>query len=206
MMLRALALVAGLLVFASVASAQVGPIHLAPPRPHQDVIITHTLPPPAPNDTLHMKTKIGSFKLVRKGPELPNGRLEFSFAGTVLVSGLVPGSTLKTIGDLREEYDNKEQGKQVFFGKGKIIIVGEFRACQWFGTDLDFSFKGSAVVRVTSEFDKNLSTGSFWYDDNVVSPLQVQMITIVVPKQNYGPVKAITREQFEQMKKQKGHS
>ncbi|HTQ11121.1 MAG TPA: hypothetical protein VMI31_13725 [Fimbriimonadaceae bacterium] len=209
MMFRACAPVAGLLVLGSLASAQIGQVHPIPikPKPIEPVRIAKGLPPPAPNDDLHMQTKIGSFKLVRKGADLPNGRLEFTFAGTVLVSGLIPGSKMTVTGNVREEYDDKEHGKQVFFGRGKMVIIGQFRACQWFGTDLDFNFKGSALIRVTAEFDKNQNTGNYWFDDGVKNPLQVQMITVQVPKLQIGPVPAITREEFEAMKKQqqKGH-
>jgi len=208
MMFRVSALVAGLFLLASVASAQ-AKLRLAPLKAHtaEPAVVPRPLPAPTPNDTLYLKTKIGSFKFVRKGTEYPNGRLDLSFTGTVLVSGLVSGSTLQTIGNIREEYDNKQHGKQVFFGKGKIVVVGQFRACQCFATDIDLTFKGSAILRITSEFDKNFDTGSYWFDDKVVNPLQVQMSTVVVPKEQVGPVKAITREQYEQMKKQqKGHS
>jgi len=209
MMFRASLSAASLFLLWSAGMAQVS-IQPAPPRTPSDTVYPNRLPPPAANDTLYMQSKIASFKIVPKGPELPNGRLEFSFSGTVLVSGLVPGTTLKTTGDIREEYDNRDHPneihKQVFFGKGKILIVGQFGACQWFGTDLDLTFKGSAIFRCIGEFDKNLSTGYFWFDPAKKNPLQVDMITVVVPEILIGPMKAIKREDFEKQKKkeQKG--
>lgn len=162
------------------------------------------MPKPATGDTLHIQTKVGSFKLVAKGESLPAGRLEFSFHGTVLISGLVPGSYLQTSGNIRKEYENVAEGKTVYFGSGKILIVGSFRNCQWFGRDLDFQFQGSAVVRVISEFDDKLKTGNFWFEPTEKNPLQVDMLTLVVPEIRNSPMPAITREEFEKMKKKGG--
>lgn len=162
------------------------------------------LPPPAYQDTVHMQSHVASFKFVPKGDLLPVGRLEFSFQGTVLVNGLAEGSYLQTTGDVRKEYENKQHGRQVFFGKGKILIVGKFKGCQWFGRDLDLTFKGSAVIRVVAEFDKNLDTGTFWFDPARKNSLQVNLIPIIVPAPRDTPAQAKTREEFEKEKKQKG--
>ncbi|HVT11514.1 MAG TPA: hypothetical protein VHE55_04545 [Fimbriimonadaceae bacterium] len=162
------------------------------------------LPPPAYDDTLHMESHVASFKIVPKGDAIPSGRLEFSFEGTVLVNGLTDGSFLQTTGNVRKEYENKEHGRQVFFGRGKILIVGKFRACQWFGRDLDFTFKGSGIVRVIAEFDQKLDTGTFWFDPAKKNALQVNLIPIIVPHPRDTPEPAITREEFNKMKKQKG--
>lgn len=159
------------------------------------------LPPPAPQDTLRIKTNVGSFKIVGKGPSMPSGRLEFAFKGTVLVSGLEPGSYLKTTGNVRREYFDEKQNKQVFFGNGRVLLVGRFRGCQWFGRNLDFTFKGSAVVRTIAEFDSKLETGFFWFNESAKEHLQTRLIGIEVPSTQPGPTRAITREEFEAEKK-----
>lgn len=160
------------------------------------------VPKPATGDTLHMESKIASFKIVPKGSHLPTGRLEMSFQGTVLISGVVPGSYVSTTGNLRKEFDDR--GKTVYYGTGKLLIVGSFRNCQWFGKDLNFNFTGDAIVRAIAEFDKNLNTGQFWYDPERKNPLQANLTTLPVPEIRNTPMKAITRENFEKMKKQKG--
>jgi hypothetical protein len=164
------------------------------------------MPAPEASDLVFIKSGVGSFKVVPKGPGAPPaGRLEFSFSGTVLITGLEPGSFLQTSGNVRREYQNEKFAKQVYFGRGKILIVGKFRNCEWFGRDLDLKFKGSAIFRMISEFDKNLNTGEFWYEgDRKHVPLQTSLIPIYVPKAKGGPMDAITREEFEAQKKKKG--
>ncbi len=163
---------------------------------------TGLVPASVPGDTLHVQSRMASFKIVPRGTDFPTGRLEFSFDGTVMLNGLVPGSVLKTTGTVKEEYDNKEHGRQVFFGKGSMLVVGKFKGCQWFGRDLVLSFKGLGVVRVTAEFDKDLNTGSYWYDPAEKIPLQTSLMPLVVPQQISGPIRAIKREDFEKQKKQ----
>jgi hypothetical protein len=159
------------------------------------------LPKPKLNDTLRVKTNVASFKILPKGDQMPAGRLQFSFEGTVLVTGLAPGSYLKTTGNIRKEYEDKEHGKQVYFGKGSILLVGKFSNCQWFGRNLDFTFKGSAIVRMIAEFDSKLQTGEFWFDPSEKVPLQASLINIPVPGERSGPTPAITREEYEAQKK-----
>jgi hypothetical protein len=156
------------------------------------------------DDTLHVETHIGSFKMVPKGPSYPAGKLEFTFQGTVLVSGLVPGSVLQTSGDVHEEFNNKEHGKQVFFGRGKLLIVGSFRNCEWFGRDLNLTFTGSAIIRIIAEFDKNRDTGLFWFDPAQKLPLQVTLLPLEIPKPQTGALKAILRDDYEKQQKKKG--
>ena len=159
------------------------------------------LPPPKINDSVRIVTTLGSFKSLPKGKELPSGRLEFAFKGTVLVTGLVPGSYLKTTGNVRKEYEDVPHGKQVYFGSGRMLIVGRWGNCQWFGQNLDLTYKGSAVIRMTADFDKNLNTGQYWYDPTDKMPLQAALNPINLPKQNMGPTEAITREEYEALKK-----
>ena len=162
------------------------------------------MPPSRPGDTLVMNTHVGSFKILPKGEELPSGRLEFSFTGTVLFTGVDPASVLQVSGNVRKEYDNAKQGKQVYFGTGKILLVGKFRNCQWFGRDLNFRFKGSAVIRAIAEFDKNLQTGTYWYDGSEKLPMLNTMNTLPVPELRVVQQKAVTREELERRRKAKG--
>jgi hypothetical protein len=160
------------------------------------------MPSSQTNDVLYIKSGVASFKMVPKGDTLPAGRLEFSFSGTVLITGLSPGSYLQTFGNVRKEYEDKGHAKQVFFGRGKLLIVGRFRNCEWFGRDLDLKFKGSAFFRIIAEFDDKLDTGSFWFEgERGRSPLQTNLIPIEVPKPRGGPMEAITREEFEALKR-----
>jgi hypothetical protein len=175
------------------------------PQPAIPASAKAMMPPPMPGDTFHIHTKVGTFKMLRKSPESPPaGRLEISFAGTVLVYGLEPGSFIQVTGNVRKEYDRPEHQRQVYFGRGKILLVGKFQTCQWFGQDLDFTFTGSAVVRMVGEFDKNLETGYFWYDPTRKEPMQTQLLERYVPEPTLGPTKAITREEFEKKKKSGG--
>jgi hypothetical protein len=153
------------------------------------------------NDTLHVKTNVASFKVLPKGDKMPAGRLEFGFEGTVLITGMEPGSFLKTTGNIRKEYQEPKSGKQVYFGKGRILLVGKFSNCQWFGRNLDLTFQGDAIVRMIAEFDSKLNTGEFWFDPNEKVALQPNLMNIAVPSERGGPAPAITREEYEAQKK-----
>jgi hypothetical protein len=163
------------------------------------------MPAPAASDVVFIKAGVGSFKVVPKGPDAPPaGRLEFSFSGTVLITGLEPGSYLQTTGKVEKQYEETKHGKQVYFGKGKILLVGKFRNCEWFGRDLNLRFQGSAIFRMSAEFDSNFDTGTFIYEgDKKAFPLQTSLTPIYVPKMTGGPMDAITREEFEAAKKKK---
>jgi hypothetical protein len=204
MMSRALfAAIAAVLVCAAIGVQK--PSAPPPAQPAIPASAMALVPQPVLGDTFHMQTKVGSFKMLEKGPTSPPaGRLEFSFAGTVLLNGLAPGSFIHITGNVQKEYDHPEHERQVYFGRGKILIIGKFKTCQWFGQDLDFSFTGSAVVRMVGEFDKNLETGYFWFDPTRKEPMQTQLIQREVPQTMNGVVKAITREEFERMKKKGG--
>lgn len=106
--------------------------------------------------TMHMRTKIGSFKAVDA-----SGRFEMDFKGTVLISQLK--GTAVPSGNLRKEYDS--HGRQVYFGAGKIVVTGSWRGIQWFGTDMSATWYGAGLIRLTGEFDKDLNTGEFWFSD-----------------------------------------
>ena len=124
--------------------------------------------PPKPDTSktgkLSMKTALGSFKLLGHSDEDPvKGHFEFSFTGTVLVSGLAPGATLSTSGAVREEYSDTKHNKREFFGTGKIVVDGTMRSIQWFGRDMSGSFEGRGLFRLYGEFDKQSKTGDYWF-------------------------------------------
>jgi hypothetical protein len=106
---------------------------------------------------MHMHTKIGSFKLING-----TGRADISFTGTMLISGY-KGDAMIVTGDLRKEYD--AHGRITYFGKGRIIFSGTWRGIQWFGRDMQTVWYGNGVARIRGEFDKDLNTGEYWYED-----------------------------------------
>lgn len=117
-------------------------------------------PAPAGSDTVFLSSKVGSFKILGGGPANPPiGDLELSFTGTLLISGAE--SPLQVSGNLKKEYDAHK--KVVYHGTGKVSVKGKFFSAQWFGRDMTGSFKGTAILRLYGEFDKDLNTGSFWY-------------------------------------------
>lgn len=119
---------------------------------------------------MHLQTRIGSFKMLEYNDDLqPEGKLEMSFKGTVLVDtnesvkhprGLK--TRITTIGAVRNELNY--HGRRVFHGTGKIIVEGGWHALEWFGQDMEATFNGSAVFRLNGEFDKDLNTGTYWFD------------------------------------------
>ncbi|MBL8049397.1 MAG: hypothetical protein JNJ45_12025 [Chthonomonas sp.] len=108
-------------------------------------------------DILHMHTKIGTFKLING-----QGRADISFSGSMLVSGY-KGDPLVVQGNLRKEFDR--DGRTVYFGKGRIILSGSWRAVQWFGQDMQGVWFGNGVIRMRGEFDKDMNTGEYWFKD-----------------------------------------
>jgi hypothetical protein len=127
--------------------------------------------------TMHFNTKLGSFKFLGKA-ETAEGRIELDFTGTVLISGLQ--GTLEKSGDLVLEY--KEHGREVYFGTGRIVVTGRFRAIQFFGNDLTGKWRGDGVGRLYGEFDQNLQTGWYWYDEDPVKrPWSTHGLQILVP-------------------------
>ncbi len=106
--------------------------------------------------TLHMTSNLGSFKIIPG-----KGRIDVTFTGTFLISGLK--GERQVIGDLRKEFEGME--REVYHGTGRIVVEGEWRALQWFGSDMNAVWFGAGAIRVTGEFDKDLKTGEFWFDD-----------------------------------------
>jgi len=110
---------------------------------------------------LNFESKIGSFKAM--GTDNPaHGLLQITFSGTVLVSGL--NGKVAMEGNIIKEYDDAPHKKQVYHGTGKMTVDGDFTGIQFFGKDLKGRFVGVSIFRLYGEFDKDLNTGSFWYD------------------------------------------
>jgi hypothetical protein len=151
-------------------------------------------------DDVWFETNVGSFKLLSRGDTIPSGTLTMNFTGSVLVSEL--NGTITPEGNVRREYNNKERGKEVWFGTGKITITGSYRAVQWFGRNLKAHFNGNGFLRLYGEFDKQLETGSFWFDPNEKKFWGNFGTGFGVPEQQYGPKpdSVKTREEFEKGK------
>lgn len=106
--------------------------------------------------TLHLEAPIGAFRMIDG-----EGRVELSFRGTVLLSGLkgkvTPGPGIKK--------EVSRGDREVYFGQGKIVVVGKWRAIQWFGGNMKAVWYGKGLARLTGEFDRNLNPGRYWYDN-----------------------------------------
>lgn len=120
-----------------------------------------------PNDksfgTIHWQAALGSFRLIDG-----QGRVEMTCRGTVLISqltGFEAGSkgSVKLEGDFIKQYD--KDGRQVYFGKGKVIVTGKWRGVQVFGQQMAGTWFGTGRIRLDGEFDSKLESGFFWYDD-----------------------------------------
>jgi len=104
-----------------------------------------------------MHTNVGSFKIIDAV-----GRVEFTFTGTVLISGYEGAPPIIT-GKVRKEHE--VGGRAVYNGTGKVVLVGKWRGVQWFGKKMEGVWFGTGVIRVQGEYDKDLKTGELWYDD-----------------------------------------
>lgn len=176
-----------LLVFsAALGSVLVADGQMPPPteRPGKGVITPRNPQPTAPGNrpigTIHFKTKLGSFKMIDG-----IGKVDMTFSGTVMFNKY-KGAPLKIEGKVKQEYDDK-RGRVALFGTGRIVFSGEWRGVQWFGTDMNAVWTGNGNLRIVGDFDKNLSTGTYWYDD----PKKVQywptaVWEIGVPERKYG--------------------
>lgn len=113
--------------------------------------------------TLHLRSEVGSFRLIDGV-----GRLEISFSGTLLISQAKQIDkdsklVLQQEGSFTKEYER--DGRIVFHGTGRLVLVASFRAVQWFGTKMSAVWYGAGIARLTGEIDRNLKTGEYWYDD-----------------------------------------
>lgn len=132
-------------------------------------------------ETFHMQTKLGSFKVI--GGE---GRIDFTFKGTLLVSNLTDGEMQIVSGNLKKEYS--KNNRTVYTGQARVIITGKYRGIQWFGSDMKAVWYGKGFVRVSGEFDRDLNTGSYWFEkpgDGMNFPSS-SVMSIAVPRPNYG--------------------
>lgn len=151
------------------------------------VTLSHAQPLAAqPTDTVNFHTQLGSFKLING-----SGQVEFTFTGTVLLSNV--SGTSSVTGDVRKEFDRN--GKQVWFGTGKVTVDGKFRAIQWFGRNLKGKWTGHGLCRFVGEFDRDLNTGEYWYASN---PSKVEnwgtFREAVLPPQTFEKPKPIDRD------------
>lgn len=149
-----------------------------PATPEQRAGVT----PKSEYGTMHLQTQLGSFKLIDG-----EGRVEFTFSGTVLISQLK--GNLQVTGDVVKQYQDKE--RQVYFGTGKVVVTGSFRAIQWFGKDMKLVWYGRGVARLTGQFSRDrvtneLKTGDLWYDnpnDKIAWPGQGSLDRSLPPPQ-----------------------
>ncbi|MCG9895488.1 MAG: hypothetical protein MH204_08440 [Fimbriimonadaceae bacterium] len=106
--------------------------------------------------TLHLEAALGSFRLIDG-----QGRVQVSFEGTVLVSQVQ--GTVTATGAVRKEFE--DAGRAVYHGRGTIVVVGKWRAIQWFGGNMRAVWYGTGLARITGEFDRNQNSGAYWYDN-----------------------------------------
>lgn len=110
-------------------------------------------------DTLNFEANIGSFKMATC-----KGKAEFTFQGTALLADFK--GTVTPVGDLKVEFDDKKKNRKTYFGKGKLILEGEWSAVQVFGKGFKGYFRGHGFVQMQGEFDKDLKTGTWWWSSS----------------------------------------
>jgi hypothetical protein len=108
---------------------------------------------------INFECNIGSFKFLDC-----NGRLTFTFEGTVLLSEVKGDVTVN--GNVKLEYENKKMQRKTYFGKGTVTVDGSWSGVQVFGKKFKGKFNGTGFVYLTAEFDQNLKTGLYWYDNS----------------------------------------
>lgn len=112
---------------------------------------------------MFFNANVGSFKILGPGDDMAEGTLTFNCKGSVLISGLQGTVTAQ---GLRREINDEKLGKQVYFGQGKMTIKGKWNGIQFFGRDLRATWNGFGIIRLFGEFDKNLSTGEYWFSND----------------------------------------
>ena len=126
---------------------------------------------------LNLSSRLGSYKLLDG-----EGTVEINFTGTVLVSHLKGSATPS--GNVKLEYDAND--RKAFFGSGKVVVNGSFRAVQWFGRNMNTKWTGRGIARLHGDFDKDLHTGWYWYDTNAearkIWKFHGQVIPVPEPK------------------------
>ncbi len=134
--------------------------------------------------TLHLTCGLGSFKTRPKNPVgFVEGRMEITFTGSILVNGLK--GNIEVSPGLSKEFD--DLGRQIYHGTGRLVVDGEWRGLQWFGSDMQAVWYGSGLISLVGEFDKNLNTGEFWFDDPTAKGIwNSHMTTVQLPEQRLG--------------------
>lgn len=129
--------------------------------------------------TLHLQANLGSFRCIDG-----QGRFEATCAGTVLVNRL--NGKINVSPGWRKEYEGN--GRVIYTGRGTITVTGSWRGFQWFGRDLKAVWYGTGVVLVVGEFDRNLKTGDYWYDDPTKKNawFNSSVTTVYLPQQQFG--------------------
>ncbi|CAN5656842.1 hypothetical protein BH11ARM2_BH11ARM2_30200 [soil metagenome] len=136
------------------------------------------------SDTLKFKTTLGSFKILGSSKDPARGNLNVSFRGTILLTDAQ--GDVKITGDVRKEYEDIPHKKVAYFGKGHLALNGSARSVQFFGSDVDGSFKGFGVMRMYGEFDKNFDTGTYQFVGSQPMPWGTGGINLPVPQVIYG--------------------
>lgn len=158
MTMRALRPLAGLFGVAAVGLvASYAVAQTAPDAPHKP------LDPKTPMYGVNFETTVGSFK-IKHGADPATGKLTMSFTGTVLVSGMEPGSKVTVTPGIRREINDPKHNKVVYHGTGTLTFEGRTSAIQWFGKNLKARFVGVAIIQFYGEFDNKFNTGTFKYD------------------------------------------
>jgi hypothetical protein len=105
-------------------------------------------------DILYLRAKEGGFRMFEG-----EGKVEITSLGTVLVTGL-RGRVMKS-DDIRLQY--KDPLRQVYFGRGRLVVQGKFRALQWAGKDLRATWQGKGRMRFVGEYHERDRKGEYWY-------------------------------------------
>lgn len=94
--------------------------------------------------TMLLQARLGSFALEGEG------RIEIKFRGTLLLHRF-EGPPPVFEGNVRKEYEG--HNRIVWFGQGRAVIEGKWRHLQWFGGDLEATWRGRGLGRLFGEFD-----------------------------------------------------
>jgi len=98
--------------------------------------------------TMNLQSNLGTFRSIDG-----EGRFDIAFKGSLLVSKLEGKVT--PVGAIKKEYD--KYGRQVYFGEGRLVVEGKWRAIQWFGTNMRTTWYGKGIILILGEFDKDLN-------------------------------------------------
>lgn len=123
--------------------------------------------------TMLLQARIGSFALEGEG------RIEIEFRGTLLLHRF-EGPPPVFEGDVRKEYEG--HNRTVWFGRGRAVIEGKWRHLQWFGGDMQATWKGRGIARLFGEYDSETGeTGRVKVDLEKTAPWFTSGSTHYVP-------------------------